>query len=198
MRGPSCPGAWTELPRCVDRLGRGVNTSPSVRGCPASGNTNLMATVPIALRPCMESDVEILETTRNDPISAAFSRRGALSRETITKDYILNPKKHTYMITAGIESLGYAVLEEESSHSDFLEISIAILPNARGRGVAGRALEVTREQAQTQFPTKRGIHAWIHDSNEVSRRLFTRKGYVVSGETDVIAGQRLSQYELKW
>jgi L-amino acid N-acyltransferase YncA len=157
-----------------------------------------MEVLPIALRSCTERDAEILESARNDPVSAAFSRRGALSLEEITNDYILNGKKHTYIITAGSESLGYAVLEEEALHCDFMEISIAILPNARGRGIAGRALELTHQQAQTQFLAVRGIHAWIHDSNVVSRRLFTKKEYVATGERNIVAGQSLSQYELTW
>ena len=31
VRGLSCPGAWTDLPRCVERLGRGAIFTPTPR-----------------------------------------------------------------------------------------------------------------------------------------------------------------------
>jgi L-amino acid N-acyltransferase YncA len=157
-----------------------------------------MEAMRITLRPCVESDTEILEAARNDPDSVAFSRRGALSRDEITGYYIVNPRKHTYMIATRSESLGYVALEEDTLHNDFLEISIAIHPNARGRGIAKRALQVALQQAQMQFTSKIGIHAWIHDTNIVSKQLFAGMGFVPNGETSIIAGRCLSQYEVLW
>jgi RimJ/RimL family protein N-acetyltransferase len=91
--------------------------------------------------------------------------------------------------------LGFAVLGDGGQNGGFLgfvglvridwdaaeaEIGYMVAPAARGRGVAGRAIELVSRWAFAELALAR-IDAWIDVENEPSQRVAERAGYTREG-----------------
>jgi len=67
-------------------------------------------------------------------------------------------------------------------------VDIAVLPQARGRGVAGEALRRLQAQAADRG---HGVALSVRKDNAAARRLYAALGFVVEGEDDL-------RLELRW
>ena len=74
------------------------------------------------------------------------------------------------------------------------EISITVAPDARGRGVAGRALAAAQRALIAPDPVR--MIAVVHEQNAASRRVFERAGYLPLDPPDEAGFLSLSRWRL--
>lgn len=85
------------------------------------------------------------------------------------------------MITQHEQKLGHVRLDHNSGASDFAEISIYLNPACRGAGFATPVLEAALRFARSQGINR--FRAQAHRENTASIRLFTKAGFVLSGQS---------------
>ncbi|MGN6432057.1 MAG: GNAT family N-acetyltransferase [Gaiellaceae bacterium] len=76
--------------------------------------------------------------------------------------------------------LGLALAFDIDREGRQLELGYVVAPNARGRGVATRALELLTDWAFAELDALR-IALWISAENEASKRVATNAGYRYEG-----------------
>ena len=137
----------------------------------------------IRLRPAESKDLPILWKTRNDPQTRKFS---------LSKDYIPFEQYKRWFemaVTTGFYAL--FIIEETDSRpigqirlafnaEGSAEISIALLPNKRGKGYGTMALLQGMEIAYRQFQLQK-LYAVIKPENLPSRKAFLKAGFKEQG-----------------
>jgi ribosomal protein S18 acetylase RimI-like enzyme len=73
------------------------------------------------------------------------------------------------------------------AEAEWLVFSMWVAPQARGRGVAAQLLDAVREAAEEAGAQAIGLH--VFDGNDRARRVYERLGFVLTGESEVIAGR---------
>ncbi len=153
----------------------------------------------LRVRTATEADLPFLLELRNDPASVRFSKRGVLSAAALKEDYLRRSDKHAFVVVRtdgrGAErAVGYAVFERLGE--DRAEISIALAPAARGRGLARPLIQVASAHAAEHHGFA-VIRADIDPANTPSRRAFRGAGYRPVPAASVGATAALERYELR-
>ena len=71
--------------------------------------------------------------------------------------------------------------------AEWLVFSMWVAPQARGRGVAAQLLDAVRKAAEEAGAQAIGLHVFA--GNDRARRVYERLGFVLTGESEVIAGR---------
>jgi HAD superfamily hydrolase (TIGR01509 family) len=128
------------------------------------------------LRTAEFADLEFLIDLRNEPVNAGFSKRGVLTPEQVQQDYLLNSDKHVYVAVSEGRSIGYVILASLGDSS--CELSVAIRPEVRGRGLGRSLVGAGTELGFDRFGARRVV-ANIYSANEASLRTFRTQGYTL-------------------
>lgn len=121
-----------------------------------------------------ESDCKLYFEARNDEISRQYSRNTKpLFYDDHKKWYfkaIGDTDRFLFVIECDGNPVGYCRVEG-SEH----EISIALLPQYRGRGIGYEVVKMVSDCFKSNRIT---LHAVINSGNKASLRLFSKAGYV--------------------
>jgi RimJ/RimL family protein N-acetyltransferase len=139
----------------------------------------------VSVRPAGIDDAEFVWQCRNDPTARAASR----SVDPIPLDEHLTwfrrrleSAETTFLIvTVGSERAGYVRLDRGERET---EISIALAPTARSKGVGTAAIRATAEAEATERATP--IAAYVKDDNPASLAAFRRAGFSDDTVTEAI------------
>ncbi len=145
-----------------------------------------MTTHELNLRRATDADLDWLCALRNEPEAVRYSKSGVRTREDLEHDYLHNPGKFVYIVARADQAdVGFVILCEEGDGT--FEISIAILPELRGQGLARPLIELGSQHAAAAHDA-RGVLATIVPGNVASRRSFEACGYVLdaSASTEVL------------
>lgn len=132
------------------------------------------------LRKANSDDLPFLMAVRNDPVSAQYSKRGILPKETLTEDYLENPKKQCFIVSQDNIAVAYIVFEKLSSTKT--EISLALHPDFRGKGLATTILNKASQYAIQKLGYIT-IEARIFSQNSASMHLFQKCQYEIVEDT---------------
>ncbi len=158
-------GSWREVLRVAGRS-----------GAPAAGE--------LALRPAEETDADFVLALRNDPDAVRFSGTGAA----------VAPADHARWYAARLDDPGTPLWIAEVDGaavattrldvvSGVAEVSIAVAPEARGRGLAGRTLGLLQDVVRHGVQVTRLVAA-VHPGNAASLRLFQAAGFSTDGSRE--------------
>ena len=132
----------------------------------------------VHLRPATGGDADFLLALRNDPVAIAFSRSAAqVSAEEHAAwfaSHIDNPGTRMWICEVDGEPLGQLRIEVTSGIG---EVSIALDPACRGRGVGRAALAELKRTLQADAQVV-SLVAYVHPANVASIRLFRAAGFV--------------------
>lgn len=143
------------------------------------------STAGVVARTASANDAQMLFEWRNDPDTRRMSRSTAPldwdEHSTWLASVLSNPSRELLVI----EQDGHPIGTVRWDHREDLdwEVSISLAPSVRGRGLSAAVL-AAGEAAHTSTATRRLV-ATIHDTNEPSRRLFARAGYMPFKPADV-------------
>ncbi|MEV6619384.1 GNAT family N-acetyltransferase [Amycolatopsis sp. NPDC051106] len=70
---------------------------------------------------------------------------------------------------------------------EWLVFSMWVAPQARGRGLAADLIHAVRRAAEEAGAEAIGLH--VFEGNDRARRVYERLGFVLTGESEVIAGK---------
>ncbi|MDO8583639.1 MAG: GNAT family N-acetyltransferase [bacterium] len=135
------------------------------------------------LRQAETADAEAVYEIRNDPTARASSR----TQETILlEDHLRWFEKHyfsgsghlCYVLTLEQRVIGYCRFDRRSTGG--FNLSIAIAPSCRGRGM-GRFL---LKESLARITTQEEIYAEVFTFNQASRALFEKCAFVLDQESD--------------
>lgn len=121
-----------------------------------------------------EKDLDFLYNLRNEYQSRKYSKRGYLEKRQIKQDYLENDKKMTYIARLENKDIGYVIYE--LLDKDEYEISIAVSPEQRGRGIGKRLLMEANRFAVESLGAKK-IVAVIYPANKSSINIFEMNSY---------------------
>ena len=129
----------------------------------------------IEFRPAEPRDLAFLVALRNDPVSVRYSRRGALPREVVERDFLATERKRAYVAHLAGEDIGYALFERLDAGGE--EIGIALAPTHRGAGLGAALVAAATRWCVTQHAARRVV-AEVWPDNVASLRCFERAGYL--------------------
>lgn len=131
--------------------------------------------------PATQEDLGFLVGLRNEEVNARFSKRGALSKEEIERDYLANRQKHVYI--AGLEGqrAGYVILAEIGPRK--YEVSVAISPAFRGRRLGRELVTAATRCGISEFGST-ALVAEIYSANVASLRVFQAQGYELIDDSE--------------
>jgi RimJ/RimL family protein N-acetyltransferase len=126
----------------------------------------------------MLRDEDVVRYTRvPDPVPPGWERHWLAAYEDGRRE----GTREAFAIVDGAgEFLGLALGFEIDREGRQLELGYVVAPQARGRGVATRALDLLTEWAFRDLEALR-IQLWISASNEPSKRVAERAGYRLEG-----------------
>jgi RimJ/RimL family protein N-acetyltransferase len=142
-----------------------------------------MTDVPLSLRPAEEDDCAIIFEWANDPVT----RRNSFAPDPISWDIhrdwfrklLADRNRLLYVALASRERIGQIRFDRCGQRE--AEVSVALAPAWRGRGLAAPVIQLgSEEAARAGFEV---LYAYIKPDNEASRRAFLRAGYVGPLET---------------
>ncbi len=137
-----------------------------------------MATYSLRLRPARPEDERLFLEWGKDPVT----------RAAITKSPDLTEDEHRAWLRQILEDPETLLLVVEESwrpigqvrlsrlEPELAEITIALAPGARGRGVGRRAVEIATTQAGDKLGVQ-AVKALIKEDNEVALAVFRAAGY---------------------
>lgn len=137
----------------------------------------------LSLRPATEADGPRLREWRNDPEVRAASRNTAE----------VSPEEHAAWLAAvladpdrqllicELEGKPVGQVRFDRLGEDRHEISVALAPAARGRGLSSRLIARAAEQLRESHPNAE-IEAHVREGNPRSLAAFRRAGFRLSGE----------------
>ncbi|MFB4352925.1 bifunctional UDP-2,4-diacetamido-2,4,6-trideoxy-beta-L-altropyranose hydrolase/GNAT family N-acetyltransferase [Microbacterium sp. LS_15] len=175
--------SWEQLlrtPRTAAPTGGSSTGAPSVRA-----------------RLAREDDAELLLAWRNDEVTRRNSRDGSVVDEQGHLAWLTRSLAAADRRLLVIEEGGVPVATcrwDRRSTTDW-EVSITVAPDARGRGVAGRALAAAQRALIAPDPVR--MIAVVHEQNAASRRVFERAGYLPQNPADEAGFLALSQWRLR-
>jgi RimJ/RimL family protein N-acetyltransferase len=143
-----------------------------------------------SVRPATPADADLLLTWRNDPSVRAWSRSAAAIDATEHTAWLVaalaDPDRHVLVAVdedgVPAATTRYELLPDPTgarSRSRW-EISIAVAPGLRGRGVGSAALTASDRWLWTTEPEADEIVAWVRSGNAASRKLFEGQGYTLA------------------
>ena len=135
------------------------------------------------------SDTSFFNGIRNDASNAKVLNWSSWSPESeeATRSYIQSKSGSLYTIMISDDSkVGYVQLKTGScggeNYHEPEEVGVYLLPSARGKGYAERALLLLESCSQSSL----GLMARVDSRNEASSSLFRRVGYHEVGRIDVL------------
>ena len=140
---------------------------------------------PVAVRPAVAGDADLLLGWRNDPGVRGWSRSSEpIDRESHAawlRRSLTDADRHILIVSAVADGVAvgttrYDVRSADGSRTRW-EISIAVAPEMRGRGFGDATLRASDAWLLATEPAAAEIVAWIRPANAGSRRLFERNGY---------------------
>ena len=146
---------------------------------PATGQT-------VETRPATVADAELLLGWRNDPDTQAASRtadRVPFDAHVRWLERTLDREDRLLLIGSDREGDVGTVRWDRQSETEW-EVSITVAPARRGTGRARQLLEAGERALQSRVGRPPLCLAAVRDSNEASRSLFLRSGYVREAPTD--------------
>lgn len=136
-------------------------------------------TATVSLRPATAEDAALLLAWANDPGTRAASRRHdpivAADHHRWLERRLASPDD-TRIWIGEADGLPIGVVRFERRAHDAFEVSIAVAPKARGRGLAGPLLQAGVSAAREAFGAVT-VLADILPGNDASVRLFTAAGF---------------------
>jgi RimJ/RimL family protein N-acetyltransferase len=149
----------------------------TVDGRGAARVLDVVASTPIA-RPAAQQDAALLLAWRNDPVTRAWSRGSAAVEPDEHADWLhgvlASAGRHLLVVACGGEPAG--TVRFDQAEPGVWEVSVALAPERRGRGLAGPILAAAEAHLRARHPV-RTLLAGVHRDNAASRALFTRAGY---------------------
>ena len=145
----------------------------------------------IALRPAVEEDGEFLfsvyASTRRSEVSAfgwADGQQDTFLRmqfEMRRRSYLMQyPKAENCVILCGDAPAGSIIVDRATDHISITDI--AVLPEFRGRGIAGQMIaKLQHEAAKAGVP----VVLSVDKGNLNARRLYEKLGFEPAGETEL-------------
>jgi RimJ/RimL family protein N-acetyltransferase len=137
----------------------------------------------LSLRPASEADAPRLRQWRNDPDTRAASRAtaevGAAEHVAWLASVLVDPDRHLWICELDGEPVGqvrFDRLDEER-----YEISVALAPEARGRGLSSRLISLGVERLRESNPGAE-VEAHVREDNSRSLAAFRRAGFRPTGE----------------
>jgi RimJ/RimL family protein N-acetyltransferase len=131
----------------------------------------------LRLRLASRTDAEFLRALRNDPVVRSQSRNPdrvtSEEHDRWLDDVLSNSMRWLYVIEAGGHPVGQVRLDCDGAVA---EISIALVHEARGRGVARAALGAAAIAARALGVET--LRAFVKETNLTSLHLFARAGYL--------------------
>ena len=150
------------------------------------------------LRPARWADVQLLYDWQQDPgIRAASLQGGTVTWEGHQRWFEKRLRAgncHTLLAEDGGDIVGVLRLDP-APEADQLVVSLAVTPQARGRGWGGRLLAELFRFVQ-QHALAKCLRAFIRLDNPASLACFARAGYQPKAET-VINGQQAAIYTIE-
>jgi RimJ/RimL family protein N-acetyltransferase len=142
----------------------------------------------IRLEPLGAEHVPPVEAMLDDPDVQRFTRIPVPAPDGFAADWIeryrqgrLDGEGEGYAIVDGSgEFLGVALVVRIDREGRSVELGYVVAPGARGRGVATAAVRSLTERAFADLDAQR-VELWISVSNEPSKRVAERCGYVREG-----------------
>ena len=139
------------------------------------------------LRAGTANDADRLLAWRNDPTARAMSGDTRLiDREThvawLTRK-LADPDSHLFIAEAAGDAVGYIRFDRQASGA--WEVSIAVPPAHRGRGLAGPMLTQGCALIQTAQPQS-PISARVRPENTASHQLFLACGFIETGRDSLM------------
>lgn len=170
---PDAPVTWDDL-----AAARPTPERPLAGGAPGSAA--------VALRPAGPNDCRAVWQWKNEPEAR---RLGFITRYIPWEEHLAwftrrmaGPERMLWMIEADGEAVGWIRIDRDEAGDG--AASIALAPEARGRGVGAQAIAL----ACARFVAEGGagrVEALIRSENERSARAFQRAGFVPAGTREV-------------
>ncbi len=121
-------------------------------------------------------DLIFLFNLRNDSESVKYSKRGRLKIDEIKNDYFYNNRKKVFIVKHADESIGYLIFE--FLHGNMAEISIAVSPEHRNKGLGKDIIKKGSEFAENEFGLET-IIAHVFSENKASLKIFEDNSYKI-------------------
>lgn len=128
------------------------------------------------IREAKAHDIDFLVSLRNDPVSAAYSKRGLLSKEVIQSDYLENSLKKAFLVYRESTPIAYIIFEQLSQIAT--EISIALAPEFRGKGLGKKIIQKGTLFALFHLGYDT-VWARIYEANTASICVFEKANYTL-------------------
>ena len=136
----------------------------------------------LSLRRAAPSDCAVIFEWANDPVTRENSFSQDLipwERHKAWFDQILqDPERVLFIAVVAGEAIGQARLSRLSVQGEE-EISVALAPAWRGRGLAADVIRLATRESRGPI-----LHAYVKSGNTASIRAFLRAGYVEVGEVE--------------
>lgn len=162
----------------------------------APGGASRLDHPPLQARPARQDDARMLLEWRNDPVT----RRNSRDRSLVDADghgawlarSLADDDRRLLVVEEG--GVPVATCRWDRISTTDWEVSITVAPDARGRGVAGRALAAAEHALVVPAPVR--MVAVIHRDNTASQRVFERAGYLPQHPADESGFLALSRWRL--
>lgn len=139
----------------------------------------------LTLRPATEADSARLREWRNDPDARAASRNidevGAEEHAAWLTGVLADPDRK--LLIAELEGGSVGQVRFDLLDADRYEISIALAPAARGRGLSSPLISKAVEWLRASHPDAE-VEAHVREGNARSLAAFCRSGFQQHGEAD--------------
>lgn len=135
----------------------------------------------VSLRPARATDAGTVLRWRNDEAAVRFSPSGAVDPERHAVWFagrLADPGTQLFMARLDGNDVGFVRVDVRTGAG---EVSIAVAPEHRGRGLATRMLAAAQEALPPDQQVV-ALTATIHPGNEASVRAFHKAGFDVTGE----------------
>jgi RimJ/RimL family protein N-acetyltransferase len=133
----------------------------------------------LTVRRALQEDVMDILRWRNDPHVCAMSRQHEPIDEAVHRTWYARAMDDPdrLLIIGILRSIKVGIVRFDRLHGSFWEVSITLTPEARGRGLGRRLLELALECLHVAHaPT--GVLAVARLANEPSVRLFLSLGFI--------------------
>lgn len=136
-----------------------------------------------------EKDLEFLIGLRNEKVCVEYSNRGVLTLEQVEKDYFHTSDKNTYVVEDNDRKIGYLICKKLNSGNEgnniekgnkvCYQISVALIPEARGKGYGGPMMYEAARLCIDQHGAEEVV-ADVHARNLPSIRSMEKVGFIIT------------------
>lgn len=149
-----------------------------------------------------EKDLEFLIGLRNETVCVEYSNRGILTLEQVEKDYFHTPDKNAYVVEDNDKKIGYLICrrlndgneEKEGNNKVRYQISVALIPEARGKGYGGPMMYEAARLCIDQHGAEEVV-ADVHARNLPSIRSMEKVGFIITKREGQIWEMMYSDHE---